>query len=123
MQRRRALVMLASSAIGGSDLLRARSREDQKPQTTQDHVAWVSEVLEQMLTIKPGMTRIELLTLFTTEGGISWRLWRTYASRRCPLFKVDVVLKAVGEPDTEDEGDDDIILKISRPYLQFTIAD
>lgn len=37
-------------------------------------IAWVSEVLKRMLTIKPGMTREALLRAFTTEGGLSLSL-------------------------------------------------
>jgi hypothetical protein len=83
-----------------------------------------------MQTIKPGMTRQTLLTVFTIEGGLSTGLQRTFISRDCPYFKVDVEFQAVGRPDRNSdgrvtlvEGSQDIILKISRPYLQFPIAD
>lgn len=76
------------------------------------------------------MTRADLLKVFTTEGGISTGLHRTYVSRDCPFFKVDVDFRAVGRPDRDGEGrvtliEDrrDIIVKISRPYLQFRILD
>ena len=68
--------------------------------------------------------------LFTTEGGLSTGLRRTFVSRDCPYFKVDVEFQAVGRPDRDGNGrvtlvedGQDIIQKISRPYLQFTIAD
>jgi hypothetical protein len=83
-----------------------------------------------MQTIKPSMTRETLLTVFTTEGGVYTGLQRTFVSRDCPYFKVDVEFLAVGRPNRDGngtvtliEGSQDIILKISRPYLQFTIAD
>jgi hypothetical protein len=83
-----------------------------------------------MLTIKPGMTREALLTVFTTEGGLSTGLRRTFVSRDCPLFKVDVEFQAVGRTSrdengrvTLEEGSQDIILKISRPYLWFGVVD
>jgi hypothetical protein len=83
-----------------------------------------------MQTIKPGMTRESLLTVFTTEGGISTGLQRTFVSRDCPYFKVDVEFQAVGRPNRDEngrvtlvEGSQDIILKISRPYLQFSVLD
>jgi hypothetical protein len=83
-----------------------------------------------METIKPGMTREELLKVFTTEGGLSTALNRRFVSRDCPYFKVDVEFKAIGRPDrdgdgrvTLEENSLDIIVKISRPYLQFSIAD
>ncbi len=90
----------------------------------------MGRTLEQMEAIKPGMTREDLLKMFRTEGGLSTGLHRTFVSRDCAYFKVDVEFKAVGRPDRDDDGrvtlvEDlrDIIVKISRPYLQFSIAD
>ena len=127
MQRRRIAVLLASAVIGGASVLQAGSTgaEGQSP-----HVTWVADVLKRMLTIKPGMTRKILLRVFTTEGGISTGLQRTYVSRDCPYFKVNVEFQAVGRPSRDEsgrvtlvEGDGDIILKVSIPYLQYSVAD
>jgi hypothetical protein len=83
-----------------------------------------------MLAIKPEMTRADLLTVFTTEGGLSTGLNRTFASRDCPYFKVDVEFQAVGRSSKDDqrrvtltEDSRDIIVKISRPYLAYGIGD
>jgi hypothetical protein len=91
---------------------------------------WVRRALEKMETMRPGMTRGELLKVFRTEGGLSTGLHRTFVSRECPYFKVDVEFRAVGRPDrgsdgrvTLQEDERDIIVKISRPYLQYSIAD
>ncbi len=76
------------------------------------------------------MTRKTLLTVFTNEGGISTGLQRTYISRDCSYFKVNVEFQAVGRPSRDEsgrvtlvEGDEDIILKVSTPYLQYSVAD
>ena len=129
MQRRRVFVLLASAAIGGANLLQASSTADQG-QSFRAHVAWVAEVLQRMQMIKPGMTRKTLLTVFTTEGGLSTGLQRTFVSRDCPYFKVDVEFQAFGRSDRDEEGrvtlverDEDIILKVSTPYLQFGVTD
>lgn len=121
-------VLLASAAIG-ANVLQAGPSEDQG-QFSQGHVTWVAEVLERMQTIKPGMTRKALLTVFTTEGGLSTGLQRTFVSRDCSYFKIDVEFQAVGRPDRDQngrvtlvEGNEDIILKVSRPYLQFGVMD
>ena len=97
---------------------------------SEEHITWVAEALKRILTIQPGMTRRQLLAVFTTEGGISTALHRTFVSRDCPYFKVDVEFEAVGRPardaegrSTRIEGDEDRIVKISRPYLQFSHAD
>ena len=99
-------------------------------QISEPHTAWVLESLKKMETIKPGMTRAELLTVFTTEGGESNGLRRTYAYQECPYFKVDVEFTPVGRPAhdrngrvTLDESDADVIKTISRPYLDWSIAD
>jgi hypothetical protein len=91
---------------------------------------WVADALKKMETIKPGMTRAKLLEVFTTEGGTSTALQRTFVSQDCPYFKVDVTFEAVGRPShypegrvTLEEDGRDVVLKISRPYLQFSIVD
>ena len=121
--------LVVASALGGvTSLQGARSAEQTQSQL--DHVAWVAAVLKRMQTITPGMTRLQLLTVFATEGGISTGLRRTYVSRDCPYFKVDVEFEAVGRPgrDTEGrvtlvEGHEDRIIRISKPYLQSSIID
>jgi len=82
-----------------------------------------------METIKPGMTRADLLKVFTAEGGLPpkglQRLRRTFVSRDCPYFKIAVEFEPVARLDprntvflTSIEDSRDIIVKVSRPYLQ-----
>lgn len=96
----------------------------------QEHLEWVAQALQKMQTIQPGMTRKDLLEVFTTEGGLSTGLQRTYVSQECPYFKVDVEFDAVGRPNRDEEGrvtlvedNRDVIVKISRPYLHFSTMD
>jgi hypothetical protein len=91
---------------------------------------WVRDALVKMESIRPGMTREELMQVFHKEGGLSSSLHRTFVSRECPYFKVDVDFRAVGRPDRDSDGrvtleEDarDIIVQVSRPYLQFSISD
>ena len=114
-----------------SGLIFARMRHEASQETSAEaHSAWVAYVLEKIETIKPGMTRKELLEVFTTEGGLSTGLQRTFISRDCPYFKIDVEFEAVGRPNrgkdgrvTLSEDSRDIITRVSRPYLQFGITD
>ena len=128
MQRRQVVLLLASAAIGGSSSLQALPLGEQA-QSNRDHVAWTAGVLKRMGTIKPGMTRRDLLVVFTTEGGLSTRSRRTFVSRDCPFFKTDIEFQAVNRTNQEGSGgvslesNDDIILKISTPYLQFSVMD
>jgi hypothetical protein len=112
MRRFRSFLILAIAIIAIAQTTR--------PQASPDHTVWVADVLKRMQSIQPGMTRATLLTVFTTEGGLSTRLHRTYVSRDCRYFKVDVEFQAANAQATDGEA---VILKISRPYLQFTIAD
>ncbi len=125
------LVFTLLSIVAISDWTFARfSYSASQEPCAQDHEAWVTHALEKMETVKPGMTRGDLLTVFTTEGGLSTGLHRTFISRDCHYFKVDVDFKAVGRPNrdkegrvTLDEDSRDIIVEVSRPYLQFSIPD
>jgi hypothetical protein len=125
MERRRAVLLLAGATIGGGSVLQAISMQGQE-QASQTHIAWVTDALMRIETIKPDMTRKVLLTVFTTEGGLYTALRRTFVSRDCPYFKVDVEFRAIGRPDRDAvlvEGEEDVILNISRPYLQFGHSD
>jgi hypothetical protein len=99
----------------------------QPSQFDQDAASWVGDALREIETVKVGMTRAQLLALFDTEGGLSSRLRRTYVYRRCPTIKVDVEFEASGRPSrnavTMIESDQDVIVKISRPYLAWAVMD
>lgn len=106
------------------------SSPDDNSRCSSDHAAWVAESLTRILTVKPGMSREQLMRVFSTEGGISTALQRIFVSRDCPFFKVDVTFHRgksfdanVSRDQFLQERDDDVIASISRPYLQFTISD
>src|SRR6266481_10228534 len=129
IHRRLMLLVLLGTITGSLASLHARRAQGQD-QSSQSHLTLVADALIRMHTIKPGMTRIDLLKVFTTEGGLSTGLQRTFVSRDCPYFKVDVEFEAVGRPSRDAggrvtlfEGSRDIIVQISKPYLQFSIAD
>ena len=124
------MMLFLFGIIPGSSASLLATRTQGNEQSSKSHVAWVTDALMRMQRIKPGMTRNELYTVFTTEGGLYTDLQRTYVSRDCPYFKVDVEFNAVGRPDPDREGrvpllEDgrDIIVKISKPYLEFTRSD
>src|SRR5262249_45938197 len=81
------------------------------------HSQWVSNVLAWIATIKPGMTRSDLLRVFTTEGGLSTRTRRTYVLKQCRTIKVDVEFAISGNED------EDKITQISKPYIDYGIYD
>jgi hypothetical protein len=95
-----------------------------EPPVDLEHMQWVASVLQSISDIKPGMTRKDLLTVFTTEGGLSTPTRRTFVLKGCPGIKVDVEFSVSNEPDVLLQGrPDDKIVKISRPYLAYSIID
>ena len=70
------------------------------------------------------MTREDLSKVFTAEGGLSFRLHRTYVYKQCPYIKVTVEFEAAANPDDGlTEMPEDRIAKISMPFLQYSIMD
>ncbi|MCK4913844.1 MAG: hypothetical protein KAS69_04525 [Planctomycetes bacterium] len=92
-----------------------------KQQSSLNYTDWISECIKRSQTIQSGMTRGELLKVFTIEGGLSGRTSRRYVYKGCPYIKVDVYFRAVG--DGRDEMSDDVITEISKPFLEWSITD
>ena len=91
---------------------------------TQERRLWIAKILRQIGKIKPGMRRKDLLTVFTTEGGLSTRTQRTYVHTECPFIKVNAQFKAAdGASAGLDEDPDDIIESLSQPYLAWSVMD
>lgn len=82
----------------------------------------IAAVLKECQTIKPGMTRAELSRIFTAEGGFSTARRRTYVFRGCPYIEVDVDFTPAN-PAQNEEKPTDMIAKISKPYLDWSISD
>jgi len=61
------LLVLSIIVIGGSAFVRPIESASSDP-CTQDHATWLKEVSKRMETIKPGMTRWDLLQVFRTDG-------------------------------------------------------
>ena len=89
----------------------------------------MSKVLEEVSSIQAGMSRADLLRIFTTEGGISTRDEQRYVYRRCPYIKVRVNFRRPADADDdwggapEAEWSGDVIQSISKPFLENPIAD
>src|SRR3954470_9622362 len=103
MSTRLLALALLLPALIGPNALRATPAPGQAPPSI-DHVSWVAEALKRIDTIKPGMTRRELLKVFTTAGGLATGVQRRLRSRDCPYFKVDVTFEGVGRPSRDRSG-------------------
>ena len=107
------LLLIASSTL-------AYSQSDIK----ENHTDWIANSLKQIQTVKIGMSRKDLLKLFKVEGGISARTSRRYVYRECPYIKVDVEFEPVdAKQDKRSEYLSDRIIKISKPFLEWSITD
>ena len=89
----------------------------------------MDQVLKDVSSIQSGMTRAELLRIFTTEGGLSTRDEQRYVYRRCPYIKVMVTFRRPADADDdwggapEEERAGDIIQSISKPFLEYSITE
>jgi hypothetical protein len=89
----------------------------------------MDQVLKDVSSIQSGMTRTELLRIFTTEGGLSTRDEQRYVYRRCPYIKVMVTFRRPADADDdwggapEEERAGDVILSISKPFLEYSITE
>lgn len=108
------LCVLAIGPVAQSEFPRDPAQIDK------EHTAWIVEVLNAAQTIKVGMTRSDLMKVFTTEGGLSTTSQRTYVYRKCPYIKVDVMFAA---SNRDEELATDKIVKVSQPYLAWSVMD
>jgi len=89
-----------------------------------EHTKWLAQSLREIQTIKPGMSRGDLLKVFQEEGGLSNRTTQRYAYRDCPYIKVDVRFEAVGvSEDKLVKSPKDKITNVSAPFLEWSIVD
>jgi len=118
------LCMLLSVFLLVAFYMYVHAEDETNQVSAHQHNQWIAKVLKEIQTVNIGMTRISLLKVFTTQGGISNRHQRTYVHKECPYIKVDVEFKSVGnKQDKLKELPKDVIVKISRPYLQWSIKD
>jgi len=115
------VALLALSTLTSGSALTCPSK---MPRNSDSHTEWLARSLREIQSVKVGMTRRELLGVFTTEGGLSSRTIRKYIYRGSPYIKVDVEFERIGgSRDSRPESLDDKIIKISRPYLENPISD
>lgn len=89
-----------------------------------EHTQWVASVLRETYALKAGMTRKDLLSVYTEEGGIPTRTQQTYGLKGCPYIHVDVLFAPVGDArNLLVKNLNDKILNISKPYLDYAPTD
>jgi hypothetical protein len=120
--RKISLTFLTISIVAGFTAFAHSAAQSQGGQT---HSEWIAQSLKEIETIKPGMTRADLLKVFGEEGGVSTRTHRQYVYRECPYIKVSVEFEPVEkiEPAKFPEDARDKIVKISRPFIEWSVID
>jgi hypothetical protein len=106
----------------GFNILTGKQRELSSGTAYGENVQWLQERIREAKAIKSGMSRLELLKICDVEGGLQPIPATRYVLKSCPLIKVDVEFDAkASDPKTKDS--EMKIIKVSRLYLDFTIAD
>jgi hypothetical protein len=113
--------------VGASNIPQQSTSQRNANDVSQSHVAWVVASMQEMATVKAGMTRSDVLKIFREEGGLSSPDHQSYEYRDCPYFKVDVEFRpAAGTFPAQvrrSEMPTDIVVSVSRPYLAWMRID
>ena len=91
---------------------------------------WIDKSLREISEIKPSMRRVDLKESFSQDGGLSHPERSRYVYRRCAI-KIEVEFKRAAGKEVRDkdgrllggEYDDDVITKVSKPYLELPFND
>lgn len=93
----------------------------------QDSCVVVKEALDDSLHIKVGMTRREVEKYFTPDGGLQFfsttGSTTRYVYLKCEFIKVDISFKSAVRGRQNLRSPDDIVENVSKPYLEYPIAD
>jgi hypothetical protein len=122
-------VALFFGAAGSASLVagRARAQTHGGVRTEEDSrlYHWLLDRMLEAESIKVGMSRADLLRVFTPDGGLQKMPVATYVLRSCDLIKVDVEFRfPEGTSPRNLPPDAELtIFKISRPYLEPMITD
>jgi hypothetical protein len=83
----------------------------------------VNNVLQQVQTLHPGMARSAVKALFDEDGGLQFFGETRYDYRLCHSIKIDVKFRSAVSGQRPEERDDDVIVSVSRPYLELPFRD
>ena len=85
----------------------------------QAHQQWLEERYREAISIKPGMSRADLLKLFDEDGGLQSIPAGRYVLKSCQLIQIEVKFNAQYGVDYQPMPDKDLkITNVSKPYLE-----
>ena len=98
--------------VGTRTYLPAQTANDQA------HQQWLEERYKEAISIKPGMSRADLIKLFDEDGGIQMITATRYVLKSCRLIQIEVKFNAYGADFRSIPAKDLKIMEVSRPFLQ-----
>lgn len=96
------------------------------PQDTgeQAHQQWLEERYKDATSIKPGMTRADLLKLFIEDGGLQSIPAGRYVLKTCQLIQIEVKFDTKYGVAYKPVPDESLkIVEVSKPYLERMASD
>ena len=101
------------------------ARSGARPQNGVQCCKLVEDAIDDSRHVKPGISRRELEKDWRVDGGLSVREEANYDYRKCLDIKIHVNFKPVPSQQRAGEEPDqnDIVIKVSRPYLEYAFAD
>ena len=108
-----ALLLIAGLVL----LVGARAHQAQVTDD-QAHQQWLEERYKEAISIKPGMSRADLIMLFDEDGGVQMVAATRYVLKSCRLIQIEVKFNAYGADFRAIPAKDLKIIDISRPFLQ-----
>jgi len=97
-------------ATGAQSFIRTQDADEKA------HQQWLEARYKEATSIKPGMTRADLLKLFWPNGGFITTT-QYYSLKTCPLIKIGVSFDK--DDFSHKQPDDSVkIVEVSKPYLE-----
>jgi hypothetical protein len=87
----------------------------------QEH--WLLQLLEKTRSIKPGITRSQLLHTFDEEAGLQTIPASRYVLKDCPLVKIDITFNQAKSGSNTGTDKDPTIKAVSSVYVDLPICD
>ena len=83
----------------------------------------VHEAMDAAQNIKPGMTRQDVEKRFRKDGGLIFPVETRYTYDECSSIKIDVDFKPSGTSGPGNFNPSDVVVRVSKPYLEGPFAD
>jgi hypothetical protein len=83
----------------------------------------VRQALDDSLQIHIGTTRREVEKRFKEDGGATTREQTRYIFKKCAYIQIEIYFKLAAPRNSLNFSPNDIVIKVSKPYLAYPAAD